>query len=99
MKDKLQLHSFPHATHDFYARSMLSMHHVSNRMVLVSKQVALNSSDDCILCSMVSAGWFIVGYFFSSPKVNGVFLVGSSCCIDDMAGRRQSPHGVGDYIS
>jgi hypothetical protein len=61
MKDKLQLHSIPHATHDFYALSMLSMHHVSNRMVLVSKQVAPNSSDDCILCSMVSAGWFTVG--------------------------------------
>jgi hypothetical protein len=33
-RDKLQLHSFSHVTDDFYARSMLYMHHVSNCMIL-----------------------------------------------------------------
>jgi len=77
-EDKLQQHSFSHATDDFYARSMLYMHHVLYCMYLVFKQIVPVSVDDCILCSKVSTGWFTIGYSVIGPEINGVFLVGST---------------------
>lgn len=96
-KDKLQLHSFSHATDDFYAHSMLYMHHISHCMVLVFKQIAPIPVADCILCSMVLNGWFTIGYSDLGPQVDGVFLVGSTGYVGDMAGRSQSLHRIGKW--
>jgi hypothetical protein len=96
MKDKLQLHSFSHATDDFYAHYMLFMHHVSKCMTWCSNRLHQSRWTTAFSVQWFLAGWFIVGYFFSSPKVTGVLLVGSTGCIDGMAGRSQSPRRVGD---